>query len=39
MNHTLGILLKNQEDIESMRGARVAALLTRAREVADPQIP
>ena len=31
VNHTLGILLKDHEDIESMRGARVAALVTRAQ--------
>jgi MoxR-like ATPase len=39
VNHTLGILLKDHEDIESMRGARVAALVTRARAVADPAAP
>ncbi len=36
VNHTLGILLKDHEDIESMRGARVAALVTRASDLADP---
>ena len=39
VNHTLGILLKDHEDIESMRGARVAALVTRARDVADRPAP
>jgi MoxR-like ATPase len=39
VNHTLGILLKDHEDIESMRGARVAALVTRAREAADRPAP
>jgi MoxR-like ATPase len=39
VNHTLGILLKDHEDIESMRGARVAALVTHARAVADPPAP
>jgi MoxR-like ATPase len=39
VNHTLGILLKDHEDIESMRGARVAALVTRARAVADRPAP
>ena len=33
VNHTLGILLKDHDDIESMRGARVAELVSRAREV------
>jgi MoxR-like ATPase len=31
IEHTLGILLKNQEDIQAMRGARIAELLARAR--------
>jgi len=39
VNHTLGILLKDHEDIESMRGPRVAALVTHARAVADPPAP
>ena len=39
VNHTLGILLKDHEDIESMRGARVAALVTRARDAADRPAP
>ena len=39
VNHTLGILLKDHEDIESMRGARVAALVSRAREAADRPAP
>ena len=30
IDHTLGILLKNQEDIEALRGARIAELLDRA---------
>jgi MoxR-like ATPase len=39
VNHTLGILLKDHEDIESMRGAPVAALVTRARDAADRPAP
>jgi MoxR-like ATPase len=39
VNHTLGILLKDHEDIESMRGARVAALIARAGDVADSATP
>jgi MoxR-like ATPase len=31
IEQTLGILLKNQEDIQTMRGARVSELLSRAR--------
>jgi hypothetical protein len=42
VNETLGILLKDHEDIESMRGARVAELVERTRsagvtpEIASP---
>jgi MoxR-like ATPase len=39
VNQTLGILLKDHEDIESMRGARVDAIVTRARELANPLTP
>ena len=39
VNDTLGILLKDHEDIESMRGAPVAALVTRAREAAEVPAP
>jgi MoxR-like ATPase len=31
IEHTLGILLKNQEDIQAIRGGRVSELLSRAR--------
>jgi MoxR-like ATPase len=31
IEHTLGILLKNQEDIQAIRGERVSELLSRAR--------
>ncbi len=30
IDHTLGVLLKNQEDIEALRGARISELLDRA---------
>ena len=33
VNDTLGILLKDHEDIEAVRGVRLAALVGRAREV------
>jgi hypothetical protein len=32
IDQTLGALLKNQEDIQAVRGARVAELLDRARK-------
>jgi MoxR-like ATPase len=35
VNDTLGILLKDHEDIESMRGPRVAELVGRTRTAAD----
>ena len=35
VNHTLGILLKNHEDIESMRGGAGCRARHRARDVAD----
>ena len=31
IEHTLGILLKNQEDIQAIRDGRVSELLSRAR--------
>ena len=39
VNHTLGILLKDHEDIESMRGAPVAALVARAHEAGESAAP
>ena len=39
VDQTLGILLKDHDDIESMRGARVAALLGRVREADVLPVP
>jgi MoxR-like ATPase len=38
VDHTLGILLKDHDDIEAMRGARVAELVSRARAVDVPPV-
>ena len=35
IEQTLGIVLKNQEDIQAVRGERVSALLNRVRAQAD----
>jgi hypothetical protein len=34
IEETLGLLLKNQEDIDSVRGDRIQTLLARAMDVA-----
>ena len=35
IEQTLGIVLKNQEDIQGMRGGRIAELLSRARQISN----